>query len=218
MTLRVIIAARGGPQAKSRLAGQLDGRERAALAAAMLADMLKALIDCPAVDRVYVVTPTPELARIAAHAGAVVLLEHEPTGLNDAFETARRRICADDPGAIIALLPGDLPLVDARELAAAAARAGEGAVVIVQALGDGGTGAIVHPANLAPTLAFGNDSFRRHCAAAMAAGYDLQPLSAPGLGFDVDRLEDLERLAASGRDGATAALARALRLGAGAIA
>lgn len=218
MTLRVVIAARGGPQAKSRLAGQLDGGERTALAAAMLTDMLNALIDCPAVDRVYVVTPTPELARIAARAGAVVLLEREPSGLNDAFETARKRVCADDPGAIIALLPGDLPLVDAGELAATAAGAGEGAVVIVPALGDGGTGAIIHPAKLAPPLAFGPDSFRRHCAAAAAAGYDPQPLSVPGLGFDIDRPEDLDRLAASNREGGTAALARALRLGAGAIA
>ena len=47
MSLRVIIAARGGEEAKSRLAGRLDPRQRAALAEAMLADMLDALAGCP---------------------------------------------------------------------------------------------------------------------------------------------------------------------------
>jgi 2-phospho-L-lactate guanylyltransferase len=184
----------------------------------MLADMLDELADSAAVDRVYVVTPTPDLARIAASAGAVVVLEREPAGLNGAFEVARRRIRADDPDDVIALLPGDLPLLDAGELTAAAARAAKGCVVVVAALGDGGTGAIIHPANLSPPLAFGPESFRRHCAAAMALGYELSPLSAPGLGFDVDRPEDLDRLVNSRREGGTAALARAFRLGEGAAA
>ena len=61
MSFRVIIAARGGTDAKSRLAGRLGPADREALVEAMLADMLAALRGCPGVARVYVSTPTPAL-------------------------------------------------------------------------------------------------------------------------------------------------------------
>src|SRR5437588_11057625 len=140
MTLRAIIAARGGAEAKSRLQGRLDARQRAALAEAMLADMLRALSGCPELARVYVVTPTAELAQIAAAAGAVVILEPSPSGLNAAFETARRRLTALDAGGRLALLPGDLPRLTAREFGEAEAAARNGAVVVTAAHSDGGTG------------------------------------------------------------------------------
>ena len=218
MTLRVIIAARGGGEAKSRLAARLDPRQRAALAQAMLADMLEALSHCPAAERIYVATPTPDLARIAAAAGAVVMLEAGPSGLNAAFESARRRLSAHDPSGQLALLPGDLPRLTAAEFGKAAALARDGAVVVAPALCDGGTGAIVQPAGLALPLAFGPESFRRHCEAAAALGATVHSPALAGLGFDLDRPDDLDRLAASRTQGRTAALARAFTFATGAAA
>jgi len=218
MTLRVIIAARGGPEAKSRLAGRLDGPERASLAAAMLADMLSALNGAEAVDRVYVVTPTPELARIAAEADAVVILEAEAGGLNAAFEAARRRLAARDQGGLIALLPGDLPRLEASDLAEAAARAAADTVVIVRSQSDGGTGAIVQPAGLDLPLAFGQDSFCRHCGGAAGLGLAVASPNLSSLSLDLDRPLDLDRLAGSAAQGRAAALARAFRHQAGAAA
>ena len=87
MNAEVVIAARGGPAAKSRLAGRLGPEQREALVEAMLADMLSALAACPAVLRTYVTTPTPRLARTAARAGAVVILE--PAGGEDYDLTGR---------------------------------------------------------------------------------------------------------------------------------
>jgi len=218
MTLRVVVAARGGPEAKSRLAGRLEPLRRAALAEAMLADMLDALAACSVVSRAYVVTPTPELARIAAAAGAVVMLEPAPKGLNAAFDAARQRLSRLDPSGRLALLPGDLPRLTARELADVAAASRDGAVVVAPALSDGGTGAIVQPASLALPLAFGPDSFRRHCAAAAALGATVRSPALPGLGFDVDRPQDLDRLASSRAQGRAAALARAFIFDTGAAA
>jgi 2-phospho-L-lactate guanylyltransferase len=218
MTLRVVIAARGGAEAKSRLAGRLDPRRRAALAEAMLADMLDALAACSVVSRAYVVTPTSQLARLAARAGAVVMLESRPMGLNAAFEAARRRLSSLDSSGRLALLPGDLPRLTAREFADAAAASQDGAVVVAPALSDGGTGAIVQPTSLALPLAFGADSFRRHCEAAAALGAVVRSPALAGLGCDVDRPDDLDRLAASRTQGRAAALARAFIFETGAAA
>ena len=115
MNADVVIAARGGPGAKSRLSGRLDLARREALVEAMLTDMLAALAACPAVLRTYVTTPTPALARLAARSGAVVVLEHGPDDLNAAFDHARRRIAIGDPEATVVLLPGDLPRLDPGE-------------------------------------------------------------------------------------------------------
>src|SRR4051794_38222928 len=159
MSLRVIIAARGGRDAKSRLAERLDETQRGALAEAMLADMLDALANCPEVDRAYVSTPTADLARIAAQRGAVVMLEPHPLGLNAAFEAARRRLALGDATGHVALLPGDLPRLTPGDLERALVEAQDGSLVIARAASDGGTGAILQPAALTFPLAFGPDSF-----------------------------------------------------------
>ena len=205
----VVIAARGGPGAKSRCRGRLPGRQREALVEAMLYDMLQALAGCVSVDRVYVTTPTAALARLAARSGAVVILEHGPPDLNRAFSDARRRIAAAAPDCVVALLPGDLPLLDPAEVSACIAAAREGAVVLTPATADGGTGAVVQRADLPLTLAFGADSFRRHCSAAASLGLETRVIEAPSLGFDLDRPEDLDAVGRL-RDGRTAALLRGL--------
>ena len=207
MSAEVVIAVRGGPHAKSRCRARLDRRQREALVEAMLCDMLQALAGCPAVRRVYVATPTAGLARLAAQAGALVILEHGPPDLNRAFSDARRRIAAATPAGVVALLPGDLPLLDPVELSACIAAARDGALVLAPARADGGTGAVVQRADLPLPLAFGPGSFRKHQLAAAALGLEARVIAAPSLGFDLDRPEDLDVLAAAG-SGRAAALLR----------
>lgn len=213
MTAHVVIAVRGGPEAKSRLADRLAPGQRAALVEAMLADMLQALAGSPAIARVYVTTSTPDLAHIAARAGAVVILEYGASALNAAFDSVRRRIAQADPTRTIVLLPGDLPLLDAAELEAAISQAGETRMALAPAAADGGTGAVILRADCPLSLAFGPDSFKRHLAAAAALGLEVAVVEAPGLALDVDRPEDLDAVVAHGR-GRTAALLRGWRLAA----
>jgi len=211
MSCDVVVAVRGGPDAKSRLASRLTADQREALVAAMLADMLDVLAVCPSVDRVYVATPTPALARIAARAGAVVVLEHRSGDLNGAFERARRRIAASEPEATVMLLPGDLPRLDAAEVEACLAAAGDGRLVLAPASADGGTGALVLRADAPLSLAFGVGSFDKHLAAAQDLDLSAEVVRAPGLGFDLDRPADIDALVAQPGGGRTVTLLQGWR-------
>lgn len=208
MSCDVVIAARGGPDAKSRLACRLDPARRESLVEAMLADMLAALTGCPAVRRTYVTTPTSTLALIAARFGAVVILEQGPGGLNGAFEAARLRIAAADPQATVILLPGDLPRLDPAEVSALAAAAAADRLVLAPASADGGTGALAFAARVPLPLAFGPGSFGKHLAAARTFGLQAQVQHAESLGFDLDRPADLDAFLTLGGAAQTAGLLR----------
>lgn len=211
MSAEAVIAVRGGPEAKSRLAGRLDARRREALVEAMLADMLTALARCPGVRRSHVATPTPALARLAARAGAVVILEHGPDNLNGALDRARRRIAAADPQAMVLLLPGDLPRLGPADVQACLAMTGHRRLVLAPASADGGTGALLLRAQDPLPLAFGPGSFGKHLAAARTLGLEAEVVRAPGLGFDIDRPADLDAFLALGGGGRTADLLRGWR-------
>jgi len=211
MNAEAVIAVRGGPDAKSRLAGRLDPERREALVEAMLGDMLTALAGCPAVLRTYVTTPTPSLARLAARRGAVVILERAAGDLNGAFDRARRRIAADDPDTAVILLPGDLPRLDPADIEDCLVRSGPGRLVLAPASADGGTGALVLHAGVPLPLAFGLGSCGRHLAAARTLGLEARVVRAPGLGFDLDRPADLDAFLATGGGGQTADLLRGWR-------
>jgi 2-phospho-L-lactate guanylyltransferase len=212
VTRHIVIAARGGDAAKTRLAGRLDAGARAVLVEAMLGDMLAALSGCDA--RVHVTTPTPALARIAARAAAVVILEHGDGGLNGAFDAARRRIAAADPDAKVLLLPADLPRFDAGEALACLDLAAPDRLVLVPADADGGTGALALTAATPLPLAFGPGSFGRHLAAARTLGLEPHVAHAASLAFDLDRPSDLDALIALGGGLRTLALLRGGRVAA----
>jgi 2-phospho-L-lactate guanylyltransferase len=194
MTVRAVIAVRGGEGAKSRCVPHLDAVARGELVRAMLLDMIAALSASRRIDEVEVVTPTPELAEAARTAGAQVLFESEPRGLNAAFEAARERLRNADPEAVMAALPGDLPLLDAGELEPVLASLAPGEVALAPASADGGTGAVILRAAAPFDFRFGADSFRRHWEGALQAGLTPVRLAAPSLGLDIDRPEDLAAL------------------------
>ena len=186
--VEVIIAVRGGPGGKTRCAGALGADGPSGLARAMLTDMLSALARAPSVARVRVVTPTPELARLAETLGAEAILEDQAGGLNAAFDLGR---ALTPPGALLMLLPGDLPLLSPRDIETAVATHTDEAVVLVPAVADGGTGAILLRAGIPLPLVFGADSFRRHLAAVQALGLTPRVFLSRGLGRDIDRPDDI---------------------------
>jgi len=194
MKARVVIAARGGPDAKGRCAGALPGEARAALVSAMLADMLGALGKVPELGPPLLVTPTEELGLLAGQHGACVLREAAAQGLAAAFRRGQQEIARSDPHTLAILLPGDLPLLDPVELSAAVEQVQAGEVGIVAAAADGGTGAILIEAGHPFAFSYGEGSCDRHVAAAGLVGLRSRLVSAPSLAFDLDRPTDLATL------------------------
>lgn len=176
---------------KSRLAGHLDPDERAALTAAMLADVTMALRHAP-VDRIVVVA-AGGLAAAAARALRldVVLDPPHVTSLNASLRTVTSRLGAV---ATLVVVMADLPRLspsDVTDLVTTDAQ------VVVAATDDGGTGALLRrPPAIIPT-AYGPESAARHLRMGHAAGAQTVSVDLPGFRHDVDTAEDLQAL----RDG-----------------
>jgi 2-phospho-L-lactate guanylyltransferase len=204
---QAVIAARGGAKAKSRCGGLLSPADREALTAGMLEDMLATITGCTAVSGVWVVTPTPSLARLAAARGARVVGQGAPDGLNAAFAMAAAIVRERAPYEAVMLMPGDLPALDANDLAAAALLTRSHAVVLAPAL-DGGTGLLGLRAGVALAPQFGPASFARHAASAARQRLSVATLAVTSLSHDVDRPADLLRLLAQRPDTRTAVFLR----------
>ena len=184
-------------EGKSRLLGTLDREALDALTLAMLGDVVEALRETPAVDRVAVVTPDDDVAAAAAAHGAEPVLILEP-GLNHALDTAAPKISGPDGSLLVVL--GDVAGVASADIAAlydALDDAADAAAVLAPA-SDGGTAALLRSPPDAFPGRFGADSAAAHRAAAREAGVALQELDLPSLRTDLDRPEDLAALLASG--------------------
>ncbi|WP_167706661.1 2-phospho-L-lactate guanylyltransferase [Sphingobium fuliginis] len=206
MSAHAIIAVRGGQAAKSRLSGRLDGWRRTALVEAMLLLMMEILRSIQSIDKIWVVTPTPALADIAAETGALIISDIRSGGLNGALGKARDKISAEFPAATTLLLPGDLPLLDANEVDALLRASSATTIAIATAECDGGTGALALPAQCSIPLAFGPGSFASHIAAAANHGFKTCAMQAPSLSLDIDRHADLDALLRQGATGRIATL------------
>lgn len=110
----VVLPVKGGPEAKSRL----DHPGRAALARAVALDAVAAVVSCPRVARVLVVTADPVVAAEHGALGADVVVEPRE-GLAAALEAGLAAARQRDPLAPCALLLADLPSLRPDELAAA---------------------------------------------------------------------------------------------------
>ncbi len=203
--LNIVIAVRGGPDGKSRLAPHLPPCVRRRIVMAMLEDMLTTIRHANATVAIFVVTPTFELAAMAARYGATPILEPTALGLNVAFERAREllRDC-DIP---VAYLPADLPFLTPGDVRALIALSrGEQRPVLIPACSDGGTGCLLLPPTMEFPFCFGAKSWARHMAIADRLGLNPVIARSAGVGRDIDRISDLFALNARPRRRKTALL------------
>jgi 2-phospho-L-lactate guanylyltransferase len=180
--------------AKQRLGEQLSPTDRAALARAMVEDVLVVLTSAAALEGVLVVTNEAAVATLAQSLGAAVAADPHESGQSAAASIGLRH-AAGGGYARALLVPGDCPALDAAELAALLAiDAGEPSVVIVPDRHGTGTNAL---ALCAPTViepGFGPGSFERHRERAAAAGARFEVALPATLTLDIDTPEDLAKL------------------------
>ncbi len=200
MKATAIIPIKRFGQAKQRLLDRLDRPQRAAVVKAMLSDVLDAVTAVEAIERVILVTGEGRAERVALrHAQRVktpieVLRDPDDHGHSQAATLGIIRAKALGATAV-ALLPGDCPLLDSSELAAALDRLQSGRIAVVPDRHGTGTNALLMAPSDAIGPAFGEGSAERHRDRGERAGYDVAVEPIDSLGLDLDTPDDLTALA-----------------------
>ena len=206
---------------KSRLAERLRGA-RPVLSYAMVWDVLGALQAADVFTRVVVVSSDCQILALARRFGCLAL-EHEDdiagAGLNNAVAAGAAR-CAAEGFDFCAVVPGDLPLLDAGSVAQCvrasliSAEEMDRRGAIIAPCKDGvGTNFLFFDPMLPPDLRFGPGSFQRHRAGLNEAGRPVRVLAgndpgADAFAFDVDDADDFETLSGLISAGAASAVGR----------
>jgi 2-phospho-L-lactate guanylyltransferase len=191
-----IVPVKDFAQAKQRLAGALSPDQRRSLAAAMLEDVLRALVATPTLAGIRIVTRDPSAARLAARFGAHVTTLWADRGYTAAVTAAAHALAREGRGGML-VVPGDVPLVSATEIGAilSTSRA-EPTFSIVPAHDGRGTNAVLCSPPDAVPLLFDGNSFHPHQEAARRRGIEPTVVRLPGLALDIDNPVDLGRLIA----------------------
>jgi 2-phospho-L-lactate guanylyltransferase len=179
--------------AKSRLATGVEETRKPELVAAMVADVLEAIASARLVERTIVVSQEPRAAELAAAAGADLLSDFDDAG-HSAAALAGIAVAEAAGAGCVALLPGDCPLLDPRELDKMLTGVPDHYVAVIPDRHGTGTNALVLAPPSAIEPSFGEGSRERHVAAARAAGvpYGVEELTS--LGLDLDTPADIVAL------------------------
>jgi 2-phospho-L-lactate guanylyltransferase len=176
--------------AKQRLAAGIDAERRRELAAAMVADVLEAIGQSRAVERVILVTGEPAAQELAAAAGAEVVPDPADAGHVPAALAGIARAQADGAAAVL-LLAGDCPLLEPRELDRLLTGVPAPYVGVVPDRHGSGTNALLLCPPDAIEPSFGEGSCARHVALAREAGVPFSVEELPSLGLDLDTPADV---------------------------
>jgi 2-phospho-L-lactate guanylyltransferase len=208
-TWTVVLPVKVLARAKSRLA-VLAGSRRADLALALASDTVSAVVACPDVARVLVVTSDAKAGSRLAALGAIVVPDEPDGGLNAALRHGAAVASDRWPDSGVAALAADLPALRPGELSRALrAAAAASAAFVPDAAGIGTTMYAVAP-GVAFRPMFGGASRARH---ASAGAVEVSLDGVPGLRRDVDTPEDLRAAVALGAGFRTAAVAGQLLAG-----
>ena len=184
----VAIPVRSFDGAKSRLGAVLDAEERHDLVERLLRRTIAAALATQGVTEVVVVSPDPEVLRVAAAAGARPV-EQRSRGLNPSLQEAR----AAATGGRLLIVPADLPGVTADALVrvlAAGDTAGSPSVVLAPDRHGRGTNALLLDPPDVIDPAFGGDSRAGHAWLASSADAAFAEVRDV-LALDIDTPEDL---------------------------
>ena len=176
-------------EGKSRLAQTLSPEQRANISMGMLRRVLTALKGA-SIDPIWVVGGDDRVKNLARNQGAIW---HEEMGrnLNDtlgkAFEQAFLR------GRSALYIAGDLPFVKPSDIHSfIQASRGAGNITLAPARRDGGTNAMLIPHGTGFKPELGRLSFSKHLSQAARLETSVAIAYSPGLGLDLDVVDDLE--------------------------
>lgn len=177
--------------AKQRLADFLNPEQRRTLAATMLRDVLRALVQVRDFAGIAVVTLDPHAMELARRLGARIITEGARDGHTGAV-TAGGRVLMREGRAGMLTVPGDIPAIQPDEVRAVLAAHQPGpSFTIAPAHDQKGSNAVLLSPPDSVRLRFGDDSYFPHLAAARQAGIEPTIVRLAGIGMDIDHAPDL---------------------------
>ncbi len=194
MSATAIVPVKRFGSAKERLRTGMEEERRGPLIAAMLEDALESIAAARTVERTIVVSGDPTAITLAEAAGAEVITDPTDEGHSEAALLGIAR-AGEEGAACVVLLPGDCPLLDARELDSLLTAVPDRYVAVVPDRHGTGTNALVLSPPDAIRPAFGEGSRERHVAAAREAGVPFAVEQIPSLALDLDTPADIIALA-----------------------
>ncbi|MFL6090185.1 MAG: hypothetical protein ACJ71Z_08605 [Aeromicrobium sp.] len=185
----VVVLAKNTIGAKTRL--QLPRDQARQVALALATSTVRTVVSADSVGTVLVVTGDPDIARDALHAGAAVVAEPRPLGINLAAAKGRRQAFEVRPSAPVAVMVADLPYLLPSDIDGVVDEfhAIRRSLFVADRLGDGTT-FLIHGHDRRPGIRFGQSSASKH----RRLGYQEAHTATPGLRSDLDNREDFERL------------------------
>jgi len=177
--------------AKQRLVPALAPDERRTLFAAMVEDVLVALVQSRLLSGIVVVTRDRQAIDLAGRYGARSLIEPENAGHTAASRFGAATLASEGAVGMIQI-PGDLPALTAADIDAVLKVHGKApAVTIAPSRDELGSNAVAcSPPDLLP-LRFGDDSFFPHVERARSLGVEPAIVKRAGLALDIDTPADL---------------------------
>ena len=191
-----IIPVKKFENSKTRLSPVLSADERVSLSSLMLDDTLSVLAGAQSLQQLVVVSGDRRAEEVAARHGAKFLHEEKESGVNSAVSLADS-YCADQGADATVVIPQDLPLLDAVDVAMACGLAENETrcIVICPSLRYDGTNLLLRkPSSLTETY-YDNDSYEAHIKAAGRLGVPVKLFFSKKLMSDVDTAEDARQLA-----------------------
>jgi 2-phospho-L-lactate guanylyltransferase len=206
-----VLILKGMGRSKERLSVVLSRAQRRKLVRAMYLDVLDAVTCSRIFDQIAVVSADGRALSLASDYGVTPVREEEARGMNPAFELGMASLGRESLD-IVALIPCDVPLLKAEDVAFLLGRVREGPkVVLVPSMTSAGTSILLMNPPDVIGLHFEEDSYRLHYEEAMRAPADIDVYWLEA-GLDVDRPQDLLEVARSTRSCRTRDLLRSWRI------
>lgn len=195
MSCWALIPIKGFDRGKSRLAEVLSPSDRARLARDLFEHVVRVLHASPVIDGVAIVSDSAEAREHARHLGVLPLADAEGSrGLAEVVDGALAELERRGATSVMVCM-SDLPNLRVEDVASVARQLQESDVVLVPDLDQRGTNVVaVKPVTGLPSCLGHEDSLRRHHDRARGLGLTVSVQLSSGIGFDVDRPQDLERL------------------------
>lgn len=191
MKLVVLLPVKPFHLAKSRLRDVLSAEERKQFVRDGLIHTLDVLKEVPEVWRILVISADPFAWEIALKYEVNVYEELDVPGLNESIAFGQQW-ALEHKADTVAILPIDLPNLNAECLRSKIAKlnGGAGMVIAPDRHLQGTNFLMCAPPDLIQT-AYGEGSFEKHCALAQQAGVEPVVIYCADLALDIDSPEDL---------------------------